>query len=93
VFTDDGTGGYLIYAEWPDRKVFIDDRVELYGELMGTLISVRAGRPEWRDVFEEYGIEQALLKEDDDLTTALRRDGWIVRYQEPDSWVVLASPS
>jgi hypothetical protein len=93
VFTDDGTGGYLIYAEWPDRKVFIDDRVELYGELMGTLISVRAGKPEWRDVFEEYGIEQALLKEDDDLTTALRRDGWIVRYQEPDSWVVLASPS
>jgi len=92
VFTDDGTGGYLIYAEWPDRKVFIDDRVELYGELMGTFIAARAGKPEWRDVFEEYGIEQALLSESDDLTTALRQAGWILRYQEPGGWVVLLSP-
>jgi hypothetical protein len=59
---------------------------------MGRFIAARAGKPEWRDIFEEYGIEQALLSESDGLTTALRQDGWILRYQEPGGWVVLLSP-
>ena len=31
-FHDDSTGGYLIWAEGPERLVYIDDRAELYGE-------------------------------------------------------------
>ena len=36
-FHGDAEGGYLIYAEWPDRLIYIDDRAELYrqGALRG----------------------------------------------------------
>jgi len=89
VFADDGTGGYLIYAQWPEREVFIDDRAELYGaELMGEFVSARHGTPEWQDLFAEYGIDQVLLQSDEGLVRALREAGWVTRYEDAD-WVVM----
>ncbi len=32
IFNDMGYGGYLIYRLWPQEKVFIDTRTELYGD-------------------------------------------------------------
>lgn len=76
VFHDDGAGGYLIYAQWPERRVFIDDRAELYGEFLAEFVEVRGARPVWREVFEEHRITQALLKVDDPLAEVLRLAGW-----------------
>jgi hypothetical protein len=93
VFTDDGTGGYLIYADWPEREVFIDDRAELYGgEFMRRFVEARNGTPEWQDVFDEYGIRQALVSPDDGLARALAQTGWRVRYSEGARWVLLVAP-
>jgi hypothetical protein len=92
VFSDDGSGGYLIYAQWPEREVFIDDRAELYGaELMKEFVAARNGTPEWRDLFAEYGIGQALLQSDEGLVRALREAGWVTRYEDAD-WVLLEPP-
>lgn len=89
-FHDDGIGGYLIYAEWPDRMVYIDDRAELYGAGFVDFVRARAGHPVWRDVIEEFQIRQALLKVDDPLAQILTVAGWEERYKDK-RFVVLAA--
>jgi hypothetical protein len=93
VFTDDGTGGYLIYAQWPQREVFIDDRAELFGaQLMEEFVQARNGTPEWRRLFDEYEIDQALVRPDDGLADALAEAGWLVGYQEGSHWLLFVRP-
>jgi hypothetical protein len=90
-FHDDGAGGYLIYAYWPDREVYIDDRAELYGELFVEFVEARAGKPGWQELFARYGIKQALLKVDDPLAEVLRASGWSERYRDK-RFLVLIEP-
>lgn len=85
-FHDDGAGGYLIYAGFPE--VFIDDRAELFGELYGRFIDTRNGRPGWEDLFGEWELEQALLRGDEPLLELLQANGWARTYSD-DSFLVL----
>jgi hypothetical protein len=87
-FHDDRTGGYLIWAEGPERLVYIDDRAELYGERMGEFVEVRDLETDWLPVFERDGIEQVLLRTDEDLVTELESAGWSRTYED-EFYVVL----
>ena len=91
VFHGDAVGGYLIYAEWPERLVYTDDRAELYGEdQFRQFVDAREGQAVWREVFEEYGIAQALLPADSTgLQEVLVANGWSERFRD-ESFVVLA---
>jgi hypothetical protein len=91
VFAGSAVGGYLIYAEWPERRVFIDDRAELYGEEgFRRFVDLRKGI-DVESVFAELGIEQALAQTDWSIVEALRLSGWIPRYED-EHFVVLAKP-
>jgi hypothetical protein len=86
-FYDDGVGGFLIYEQWPDRLVWIDDRAELHGaERLSELR--RAVEGQYEDVFDRYGFDAALTKPDWALTDRLKADGWVVDY-ETDEFLVL----
>jgi hypothetical protein len=87
-FHDDRTGGYLIWAEGPERLVYIDDRAELFGERMREFVEVRDLEIDWRPVFERDGIEQVLLKADEDLIGELETAGWARTYED-EFYVVL----
>ncbi|MBT8215349.1 MAG: hypothetical protein KJO17_00705 [Acidimicrobiia bacterium] len=91
VFHGDAVGGYLIWAEWPGRLVYTDDRAELYGaERFEQFADTRAGLPLWREVFERYGITQALLSADQSgLQEVLAASGWAERYRD-DEYVLLS---
>lgn len=90
-FHDVATGGYLIYATWPERQVLVDDRAELYGpELLRRVVASQGGGPAWRALFEEYGIEEALLREEHGLTEILEREGWSVTYRDATFRVLVA---
>jgi len=91
-FHDDIVGGYLIWAEGPEREVFIDDRAELYGARMGEFVSVRRGDSPWEPVFERDGIEQALLGRTEALVSALTGSGWATVYED-EHFVVLRPAS
>jgi hypothetical protein len=82
LFHDDGVGGYLIYAQWPERQVYIDDRAELYGDRFAEFVNVRAGNAKWRSVFNELELSQALLKVEDPLAQILLADGWIEAFRD-----------
>ena len=62
IFSTDAWGGYLIYRLYPERKVVIDDRHDLYGSdrIREYLILVQA-EPGWRDVLEKWRIRTVLL--------------------------------
>jgi hypothetical protein len=85
-FHDDAVGGYLIFRDWPDRQVYIDDRAELYGAgMFQGLRDVKAG--DYAAVFEEWGMTEAIVKPDWDLGERLSEDGWRVVYE--DEWFAL----
>ena len=87
-FHDDRVGGYLIWAAGPERKVYIDDRAELYGDRMAEFVKVREGELEWRTVFRRDGIDQALLANEEELIGELRNSDWDLVYRD-DNFSVL----
>jgi hypothetical protein len=92
VFHDDVVGGYLVYAQWPERRVFVDDRAELFGaEHFTDTVEARNGTPSWRETFDRWGIEQALVGAEEGLAVVLADDGWTERFRD-DDFVVLDRP-
>jgi hypothetical protein len=89
VFHDDGVGGFLIYTDWPDRLVYIDDRAELYGfEMLTEFGEARQGR--YSDLFEKYGFDAALVHREWPLTETLVEDGWSQAAEDREFLVLLA---
>jgi hypothetical protein len=95
VFSTDAWGGYLIYRmnpgrmnpeqTYPERKVVVDDRHDLYGSgrIRQYLILTQA-EPGWQRVLEEWQIRTAVLPADSTLANLLRelpRD-WRVAYED-----------
>ena len=91
LFHDDAVGGYLIYANWPERLVYIDDRAELYEEEFVDFVKARDADVIWREVFARHNIEQALLKKEDRLSQILVAEGWDVVFED-DTFMLLAAP-
>ncbi|MGH8912383.1 MAG: hypothetical protein ACRDVD_07715 [Acidimicrobiia bacterium] len=88
VFHDDATGGWLIYTQWPERKVYIDDRAELFGEGIVDLVEIRAGVGDWEAEFMDYGIDEVLLPVDVPLVQILEAKGWGTGYED-EEFIVL----
>ncbi len=89
-FHDDVVGGYLIWAEGPQRKVYIDDRAELYGSRLREFIEVRNGDIPWEPVFERDEVGQVLLANEARLVVELRDAGWIPLYEDENFTVLRA---
>ena len=87
-FHDDRAGGYLIWAEGPERLVYIDDRAELFGERMAEFVAVRDLETPWEPVFERDGVEQVMLRTDEELIDELSAAGWSKTYED-EFYVVL----
>jgi hypothetical protein len=93
IFHDDYTGGYLIYRYGTDRPVFIDDRAELYGaDHLRSMIQARNGFPGWQELFDEWEIEQALIRPDNGIATVLADAGWVTDYED-EEYLVLSKPA
>jgi hypothetical protein len=91
VFSGSVVGGYLIYAEWPQRRVFIDDRAELYGEEgFRRFVELRKGIGV-EDVFAELDIRQVIAKPDWPIVETLDHLGWETRYEDEDFIVIGSS--
>jgi hypothetical protein len=80
IFDYEPWGGYLIYHWYPnpDRRVFIDGRLDMYGSAITTGYGdVVAAAPDWRQVLDKYGVKTMLVEKDSALSTLLLADsGW-----------------
>lgn len=56
-------GGYLIWQQWPRRRVFIDGRCLVYGdEIIGEAMDVAHGKEGWRGILSRYGVQTILIR-------------------------------
>src|SRR5207237_9707214 len=57
MFNNDEFGDYLIYAAWPQYKVFFDGRSDMYGETWGKqYLKIANLQPGWEKVMAENRI-------------------------------------
>jgi hypothetical protein len=85
IFSTDAWGGYLIYRMYPEGKVVIDDRHDLYGAgRIRQYLILTGAEPGWQGVLDEWKIRTALLPADSTLANLLREvpEDWRVAYED-----------
>jgi hypothetical protein len=80
-------GGYLIWALYPERQIFIDGRNEVFLPLMERLVAARSDSRAWTALLGDYRIEYAILEYVDtlDRVTTIGRDGKVTQSFAPIS--------
>jgi len=84
IFSPDSWGGYLIYRLYPQTRVFVDDRHDLYGEqfLKGYLKVIRVA-PDWDKVLNEKRMNWVLVPAGSSLANILKETSqWTVTYED-----------
>jgi hypothetical protein len=93
VFMSDQWADYWIYQAWPDAKVYIDGRIDLFGPVLGEeALSIAQASPGWDAKLAHRRIRHAVLPPNSPLAGAMRSTGWQVLHQDEVA-VVLAAPA
>jgi hypothetical protein len=84
MFNNDEFGDYVIYAAWPDYRVFIDGRSDMYGvERLKEYYKVVNFEPGWDKILENYGITVIFYDADSPLSRfLLTTDRWRLVYAD-----------
>jgi hypothetical protein len=84
-FTHDDFGDYLIYAAWPQRKVFVDGRTDMYGsERLKEYLTLAHAMPGWKEIVDKYAFSSILFDTHSPLANALVEDrNWHLIYSDP----------
>jgi hypothetical protein len=84
IFCPDNWGGYLIYRLYPNPKVMVDDRHDLYGEqFFKDYLKLVRVEPGWDRVLNERAVNWALLPVGSTLSNALQATpGWSINYRD-----------
>lgn len=85
VFSTDAWGGYVIYRLYPERKVVVDDRHDLYGsDRIRQYLILTQAEPGWQSVLKEWKIRTAVLPAGSTLASLLRLlpQDWRVAYED-----------
>jgi len=84
IFSLDSWGGYLIYRLYPQIRVFVDDRHDLYGEefLKNYLKAVRL-TPDWDSFLNTKRVNWVLVPAESSLANMLLQTSqWTVIYRD-----------
>jgi hypothetical protein len=84
MFNDDAFGGYLIYSAFPQYKVFIDSRVDMYGvDRLKDYLNLVYFKPGWEAVVKKYHINWVIFNADSILSRYLmERNDWKLVYSD-----------
>ena len=79
-----GWGGYLIYRLYPEYRVYVDGRADVYGDhFLFQMVNTYDGRAGWREPLDRYGIRTALISPEVPLASLLRDDrDWQKVYED-----------
>ena len=83
-----GWGGYLIYQLYPEYRVYIDGRADVYGDaFFAEAMRTYDGAGDWASSLDRYGIKTVLISPDAPLASLLRNDHgkWKVVYEDNDA--------
>ncbi len=62
LFNDVLFGGYLIWRRYPEHRVFIDGRNEVYDPLLAEIFDAVNSGEKWKALLDRHGIDAALLR-------------------------------
>ena len=84
MFNNEEFGDYIIYAAYPQYKVFIDGRNDMYGaDHVKDYISVIRLERNWKEVLEQYSIQWIFYNADSLLSRYLmEREDWHLIYAD-----------
>jgi hypothetical protein len=88
-------GGYVIWKLFPNYRVFIDGRADLYGDsLLHEFSTAVDATSSWNKVLDDSFVDTALLPASSALTQALMLDaGWKIAYRDPMAVFLVRVPS
>jgi hypothetical protein len=89
-------GGYFIWKLYPDNRVYIDGRADLYGDaFMNDFAAVYYLKGDaWQSAFAKWGIQTVILPPDAPLVTALRAlPSWETIYSDKQAIVLTRKPA
>lgn len=83
-FNEYGWGGYIIWKLYPERRVFVDGRADVYGDaLFEKYLGAVGGGRGWRATLAEYDVRAVMVKPDAPLASLLADDaGWRKVYED-----------
>ncbi len=95
-FNTDELGGSLVYRFWPRMRIFVDDRVFLYGDeffLHEYLLLLHAGQG-WREVLDRYDLRAAVVAANAPCATLLKASPeWELAYEDRMNTIFLRHES
>jgi len=77
-------GDYVIYAAWPQYKVFIDGRLDMYGAArINELHRVATVQPGWQEILAKYDINFVFNNANSPVSVLLaQREDWRLIYRD-----------
>jgi hypothetical protein len=87
IFNEYGWGGYLIWKTYPDYRVHIDGRADVYGDaFIEEFMATQAGQTNWRELLNKHDARSVLIKPETALASLLRQDqGWQKVFEDSQS--------
>ncbi len=76
VFTDDADAGYVILRSWPEQRVFMDDRFDMFPtRIIDDYVEVSRAGPRWAGVLERHDVEVVVWPKRQALASLLDESG------------------
>jgi hypothetical protein len=87
-------GGYAIWKLYPDYRVFVDGRADLYGDdLLHQFQEAAQLRAGWEQVLDRGGVQAVLVPSSGALAQGLLLDaGWHTEYRDSKAILFLHAP-
>jgi hypothetical protein len=96
LYNDYVWGGYLIWELYPQRRVFIDGRAEVYypTKAFDAEMTIHSLKPGWEAALDQWGVEVVLTSRFGNLAQALARtQGWELAFTGEVEMVYTRKPS
>jgi hypothetical protein len=89
IYNEYGWGGYLISKLYPEYRVYIDGRADVYGDaFMEEFLKTHDGEADWRAPLEREGVRTVIVGPNVALASLLREDGgWDKVFEDQKSVV------
>lgn len=77
-------GGYLIWRLWPEYRVFVDGRTDLYGnEFLREYLAVQTAQPGFDETLDTYDVDWLIMPSGGAFSRVLACDGdWVKAYRD-----------
>jgi hypothetical protein len=91
IFNSYEWGGYLIWTLYPDYRVFVDGRCDMYGDqFLDEFVHTYKAENDWRTVLLRFGANTVILPPEAPLAVALRESPeWDVTFYDSHSIVLV----